>query len=99
MMISRRALLGGLSVLPFATSLTACAARGANGGLSGPVGPGPIWNGTPLSGGTPPTDPTRVTAKPAVHWLIPSDLRLVSNLTIGVDADATGGVKQVDFWV
>lgn len=108
MMISRRSLVGGISALPFAVSLTACAARatgaaaapeGAAAGPTGPVGPGASWNGAALSGGRPPADPTRTTAKPAVHWLIPSDLRLVTNLAIGVDADADGGVKQVDFWV
>jgi hypothetical protein len=71
----------------------------ALGGSIPVVSPGARWNGTALSGGTPPVDPARTTAKPAIHWLVPSDLRLVSNLTIGVDADANGGVKQVDFWV
>ncbi len=101
MVISRRVLLGGLSAMPLATSLMGCAARGQSGPAAptGPVGPGSTWNGTPLSGGTPPSDPTRTTAKPAVHWLFPSDLRLVNNLVIGVDADARGGVRQVDFWV
>jgi hypothetical protein len=65
------------------------------------VGPGASWNGTALSGGTPPTDPTRTTAKPAIHWLVPSELRFISgnNIPIGVDADANGGVQRVDFWV
>ena len=114
-MISRRSLLTGMSLLPLAGGIVGCAARAsglaantsasaANSSAvaSGPpptVGPGPRWNGAPLSGGTPPADPVRTTAKPAIHWLIPSDLRLVSNLTMGVDADANGGVKQVDFWV
>ena len=65
------------------------------------VGPSASWNGTSLSGGTPPTDPTRTTAKPAIHWLVPSTLRFVSggNIAIGVDADCIGGVQRVDFWV
>jgi hypothetical protein len=42
-----------------------------------------------------------MTAKPAIHWLVPSDLRFISgnNIPIGVDADANGGVQRVDFWV
>ncbi|WP_397400047.1 hypothetical protein [Phenylobacterium sp.] len=101
MAISRRALLGGLSAMPLAAGLMGCAVRaqGSPAAPTGPVGPGSAWNGTPLSGGTPPSDPVRTTAKPAAHWLIPSDLRLVANLVVGVDADAKGGVKQVDFWV
>ncbi|HEX3365559.1 hypothetical protein [Phenylobacterium sp.] len=105
-MISRRSLLTGMSLIPLAGGIVGCAARAGGlaaaplpGGAIPVVGPGTRWNGTPLSGGTPPIDPVRTTAKPAVHWLVPSDLRLVSNLTIGVDADAKGGLKQVDFWV
>jgi hypothetical protein len=113
-MISRRSLLTGLSLIPLTGGIVGCAARAnpataaagaagaaapAVGGAIPVVGPGTRWNGTALSGGTPPVDPVRTTAKPAIHWLVPSDQRLVSNLTIGVDADAKGGVKQVDFWV
>jgi hypothetical protein len=105
-MISRRSLLTGFSLLPLAGGIAGCAARAsalaagpAAGGAIPLVGPGTRWNGSPLSGGVPPADPVRTTAKPAILWLIPSDLRLVSNLTIGVDADANGGIKQVDFWV
>jgi hypothetical protein len=105
-MISRRSLLTGFSLLPLTGGIVGCAARAsalaagpAAGGAIPLVGPGTRWNGSPLSGGVPPADPVRTTAKPAILWLVPSDLRLVSNLTIGVDADANGGVKQVDFWV
>jgi len=63
------------------------------------VGPDAAWNGTPLSGGTPPSDPVRTTAKPACQWWQPSENRMSGNLTIGVDADALGGVAYVDFWV
>jgi len=113
-MISRRSLLTGLSLIPLTGGIVGCAARanpataaaGAAGAAAPPlggsipvVGPGARWNGTALSGGPPPIDPVRTTAKPAIHWLVPSDQRLVSNLTIGVDADAKGGVRQVDFWV
>jgi hypothetical protein len=105
-MISRRNLLTGLSLLPLAGGIAGCAAR-ATGVVPAQapaapipvVGPGANWNGAPLSGGAPPTDPVRTTAKPAIHWLMPSDVRLVSDLTLGVDADAHGGIKQVDFWV
>ncbi|MBS0363170.1 MAG: hypothetical protein JSR98_17470, partial [Proteobacteria bacterium] len=113
-MISRRGLLGGLSLLPLAGGLEGCAARAAalaqaqastqaaqsTTTTSIPVvGPGSRWNGQALSGGAPPTNPTRTSAKPAILWLVPSDLRMVDNVIIGVDADANGGVKQVDFWV
>jgi len=63
------------------------------------VGPGGSWNGTALSGGTPPVDPTRTTAKPAAQWWQPSEVRASANVTIGVDADALGGIDYVDFWV
>lgn len=86
------------------------------------VAPGAGWNGTALSGGIPPSfaaatpplssptkDPiTRVTAKPAIHWVVPSGrcLSPTGDLIVGVDADAGGtrtgslfGIKQVDFWV
>jgi hypothetical protein len=116
--LSRRHLLGGLSLLPLALPTQSSASvflrllgRPPTAPASTPstlpvVGPAVAWNGTAKSGGTPPTDPTRTTAKPAIHWLMPSDLRLVSNVVIGVDADCSGtaggslfGVKQVDFWV
>lgn len=68
------------------------------------LSPGGSFTGAPKSGGIPAvfgggstaTDPiTRTTAKPAIHWLFPSDLRLVTNRTLGVDADCNGGVLKV----
>lgn len=58
------------------------------------VAPSGSYNGTPKSGGTPPSDPTRTTAKPAIHWVVPSRRRFTSasNLILGVDADAGGTV-------
>jgi hypothetical protein len=72
--------------------------------LGGPipvVSPGARWNGTALSGGTPPTNPTRMTAKPAVQWWTKQNTRFGdgNNLLVGVDAAALGGVAYVDFWV
>src|SRR5450432_3238781 len=107
-MISRRNLLTGLSLLPLAGGIAGCAARASSLAAAPPqapaapipvVGPGVRWNGTPLSGGTPPSDPVRTTAKPAAHWLQPPGQRLWRDMTIGVDADALGGVAYVDFWV
>jgi hypothetical protein len=105
--LTRRALLGGMSLLPVATDAKASVllrllGRPASAPPSAAqplVSPGAGWTGTALSGGTPPTDPTRTTAKPAVQWLQASGQRLASNLVIGADADALGGVAYVDFWV
>jgi hypothetical protein len=73
----------------------------ANGITGGPplLSIGGSYNGTALSGlgGSQLTDATRTTAKPAIHWLMPSDLRLVSNIVVGVDADANGGISKVTF--
>jgi hypothetical protein len=41
----------------------------------------------------------RTTAKPALRWWSPPRLRTSSDLVIGVDADALGGVAYVDFYV
>ena len=101
MTLSRRYLLTTTAAL-VATSAHATGFRLRRGrsGVSIPtVAPGAAWNGTALSGGTPPADPTRTTAKPAAQWLQPSELRMSGNIVIGVDADAKGGVAYVDFWV
>jgi hypothetical protein len=81
------------------------------------VAPGAGWTGAAKSGGVPAVFPagvvtadpiTRTTAKPAIHWLVPSNMVLVpgTDLVIGVDADASGtaggslfGISQVNFWV
>jgi len=78
---------------------TGTAADQAPGGPIPSAGPGSRWNGTALSGGVPPVDPVRTTAKPAVQWWQPSENRMSSDMVIGVDADALGGVAYVDFWV
>jgi hypothetical protein len=128
-MISRRQLLGGLSLLPVSGGLASCAARAmvappSSGGTAVPpsyVAPAASWSGAAKSGGVPAVFPagnvaadpiTRTTAKPAIHWVVPSGRRLTpaEDLIIGVDADAGGttnafgqrplyGIKQVDFWV
>ena len=88
---------GSLGVYSGAAGLQA----GSGGAAPGPpllsIGGG--YNGTALSGlgGAQLTDATRTTAKPAIHWLMPSDLRLVSNIVVGVDADANGGISKVTF--
>ena len=89
-----------------ATTVTAGGTGTSNAAASGggatqipTVGPGARWTGAALSGGTPPTDPVRTTAKPAVQWWQPSEVRMSSDIVIGVDADAKGGVAYVDFWV
>lgn len=62
------------------------------------MAPSLAYNGTPGSGGTAPVDGVRTTAKPAILWLRPSDMRLVTNKRICVDADAKGGISRIDFW-
>lgn len=63
------------------------------------VAPGASWTGVPLSGGTPPTDPTRTTAKPALLWYQPSLQRLSGNTVIGVQSRSLGATNTVTFWV
>lgn len=82
---------------------------GGGGGAPPPVAspnwptlaPGAGFNGTPCSGypgGACLTAVTRSTAAPAVHWIVPSDLRVVNDTLVCVDADAKGGVSKVRFY-
>ena len=74
-------------------------------GESGPgLGPSSQWDGSPASGfGTSPSDPQRLTAKPAVRLLEPPYQRFTASLTVGVAAfalDGTtliGGIDRVRF--
>jgi hypothetical protein len=68
---------------------------------AGAIGPGASWTGAAGSGyaGAVPQDPVRTTAKPALQWWTPSRQRMSGDMTIGVDADALGGVAYVDFYV
>lgn len=61
------------------------------------VGPGAGWTGTPGSGygGSPPTDPTRTTAKPALLMQTAWGQTFGSDLIVGVDSEAVGGVQKV----
>jgi hypothetical protein len=104
--VSRRRLLAGMVAATTAVNSSALAnfwhLKGLGGGGAAPplVGPDVAhYTGAPLSGGTPPTDPVRTTAKPAVQWWQPSENRMSGDMVIGVDADALGGVAYVDFWV
>lgn len=55
----------------------------------GPMEPGASWNGTAGSGfGTPPSDPTRTKAKPAMRLIVPPNQYFTDTLTIGVAAAA-----------
>ncbi|MES3036621.1 MAG: hypothetical protein V4736_01825 [Bdellovibrionota bacterium] len=40
----------------------------------------------------------RTKAQPALHWIVPSDLRIVDDTLICVDADAKGGIAHVKFY-
>lgn len=73
----------------------------ASGGAFATLAPGAGFNGTPCSGyagGTCLTAITRTTAQPAIHWIVPSERRLVSDQTLCVDADAKGGIDHVRFY-
>ncbi|MGH6964496.1 MAG: hypothetical protein ACREE0_08415 [Phenylobacterium sp.] len=61
------------------------------------VGPHPNWTGALGSGGPTPTDPTRVTAKPAASWWTPTLQRFTDDFIVGVIADAKGGIANVTF--
>lgn len=105
MQTSRRALLAGASSL-FAMGVGACSSRaGANAAeldaTSSKVGPAPAWTGAAGSGfsGVVPTDEARIVAKPAVRWAVADRQRFASDLAIGVDADALGGMAHVEFYV
>jgi hypothetical protein len=70
------------------------------------VGPSNTWNGVVGSGGTAPTDLTRMNAKPMAQFWAQDRQRIAGDLVIGVYADAGGtsggtlfGVNHVDFWV
>lgn len=101
--LGRRPFLAGVFSL-----VSSCAVRSqaqAIGGVSADglpyIGPGSAWNGTAASGyaGAVPAAETRVTASPAVQFWTPSKLRFASDLVIGVDADALGGIAHVEFYV
>jgi hypothetical protein len=53
------------------------------------------YGGSCQSGGAP---SARLQAQPALHWIVPSDQRLVSDKLICVDADAKGGIANVKFY-
>lgn len=75
--------------------------RGRSGGLP-LIRPSPAWNGTANSGfpaSTPPADPTRVNAKPAMQWHTVGWNRVTTNQTIFLDADAVAGMSKVRFHV
>lgn len=95
MVLSRRSLLFGA-----AATLGACSARGAVP-LADAAGPSSAWKGAAGSGFTDglPTDVARVVAKPALRWMIADRQRFASDLAVGVDADANGGVDRVEFFV
>lgn len=70
------------------------------------VAPGAGWSGAAKSGGVPAVFPggnvtadpiTRTTAKPAIHWVVPSGRCLApgQDMIIGVDADAGGAGASV----
>jgi hypothetical protein len=113
--LDRRGLLAGIAALALGGCRTqnndnsVAPATGASspptvpisGGSFGTIAPGAQWNGAPGSGfaGSPPADPTRITAKPVLHWWQPSQIRGVGPTLIGVIADAKGGISHVDFYV
>jgi hypothetical protein len=100
-MIGRRPFL----LLAGSSLLAGCAARAMGtssapppgGGTPTVVKPGGAWTGAASSGyaGSPPTDPTRTTAKPAIQMRQAWGQRFASDLVIGVDAGAVGGVLKV----
>jgi len=105
-MLNRRSLLASVGGLILggcaarATGLPTSTSSGSSGSASTAapnVGPAPSWNGTALSGvgGVAPVDPTRTTAKPAMCWLSPGNLRLWQDRVLVVDADANGGMAWV----
>lgn len=113
-MISRRLLLAGMSALAVASSDATAGLRfhgQAAGNPPSAVGPGGLWNGAALSGGTPPTDNSPSGPSPIVKFYQPDGIRLWQDQTIGVYADCWGsggttpgaapikGVKWVEFWV
>lgn len=106
-MLNRRSLLASAGGL----LLAGCAARATtvpatvppSGGSSGDpasVGPAPSWTGAALSGtaGSAPTDITRSTAKPVAHWWQAGEQVMTGDMTIGVCADAYGGIASVQFY-
>lgn len=86
MIISRRALLGGMSMFPLAAGLTGCAARAMGSPVvdaqSHAVGPHPNWNGTLDSGSGTPTQTSRAgyTAKVIAGWMTVPHQRVNSGL-------------------
>lgn len=67
----------------------------------GTLAPGAGFTGTQCSGypgGTCLSAISRTTAQPAAHWIVPSDMRIVTDKLICVDADAKGGVAYVKFY-
>lgn len=82
----------------------------AGGGGAAPVGiptisPSVSYNGTQLSGGTPPVDPARVSdasayGKPAISWIYGyRGMRVADgDRLMGVEAECVGGVKHVVIW-
>jgi|GEM_PF-1797852 len=73
-------------------------------GFVPPVGPGSGWDGAAGSGfTTTPSDPTRTTAKPAAHLLVPPNQFFTDQLLVVVAAEANnngtliGGIDRVRF--
>jgi hypothetical protein len=69
------------------------------------ISPSGSYNGTQLSGGTPPLDPARVSdanayGKPAISWIYGYRGMRVTNSDrlMGVEAECVGGVKHVVIW-
>ena len=67
------------------------------------ITPSTNYNGTQLSGGTPPTDPLRIGqsgGKPAMGWIYGYRGQVVAgtDMLMAVEAECVGGVKYVDIW-
>ena len=93
--------------LGFGAHSTARAGRGAPPAGSSALYPGAGWNGAAGSGfgGSPPMDPARVTAKPALRLLVPPNQHFTQDCHVGVIGGANDsgtlltnlGIERVDF--